>query len=115
MIVRKEEMEHEVRHEMRGGDGDILMTFALPVKYLEGKGRGFNLMRVNPGCSVGEHPHEGEMEIYYVISGELAGKDNGEDVVLRAGDVMLCQNGGSHGVKNLTDEPADVLAVILYV
>ena len=115
MIIRKENMEHYVRHEMRGGTGDMLMTTALPVEYLEGRGRGFNLMTVNKGCSVGEHTHEGEIEIYYVLSGELSGKDNGEEIVLHTGDVMLCQNGGSHTVINLKDEPAEVLAVILYV
>ena len=114
MIIKNSERVSDLRHELRGGKGDIKFTEVLPESMLAGKGRLFSVMTVEPGCSVGAHDHNGEAEIYFVLKGKLQGDDNGTPVVLEPGDVMYTGGGAYHSVENLENEPAEVLAVILF-
>ena len=88
MVIKNSAREVSLRHELRGGKGDIKFADVLPQEMLAGKGRLFSVMTVEPGCSVGAHDHNGEAEIYLVLKGTLQGDDNGTPVVLEPGDVM---------------------------
>ena len=49
--------------------------------------------------------HE-QAEMYYILEGELEGKENDQVVTLCAGDVMFTSFGDVHSVRNVTDKPA---------
>ena len=53
-----------------------------------------------PNSTIGYHKHEGNEEIYYIISGKgLMMVDNYEKEV-GPGDAIITQSGSSHGLKN---------------
>lgn len=49
------------------------------------------------GVSIGEHPHVGNEEIYYLQSGKGILTFDGKEYEMNAGDISLCSNGHSHG------------------
>ena len=112
MIRKNSEFKRETREKMRGGNGEIHISHLLAPDELLGHGRMYAELEFAPGCSIGEHPHENEAEIFYVLNGEITVTDNGEQRVLREGDVMVTSD-GAHSAANLTDKPAKLLALII--
>lgn len=115
MIRRYSELKRTQVEHMKDGNGVIKFTHILnnPDEML-GKGRLFAQLTVDPGCSIGQHTHEGDAEIFYVLSGEATTQENGQDVTLYAGDMAVCNDGESHFLANRTNEPLKLIALILY-
>ena len=107
MIRRKEECKTEYREKMRGGDGTAMVTSLIAgPEELNGKGRLFSRISLNPGSSIGYHVHEQDAELFYFL--------NGTDVNVRAGDVAICETGHGHGVTNTGEDVLEFVAVIVY-
>jgi len=66
-----------------------------------------------PGEEVGFHIHEGESEIYYVLSGKAIYDDNGEKVEIGAGDVTFTPSGTGHGIANIGKETLEFMALVV--
>lgn len=113
MIRRKDECRIEIREHMRGGDGQAVITNLCEKEELLGKSRLFATMRLEPGCSVGVHPHENEQEYFYIIKGNPVYQDDDKEIQLHEGDVTVCEDGHSHGIANRSDETAVILCSIL--
>ena len=113
MIKRNADMVREVRSRMRGGEGEVHVTNIFTQEELTGQCRFFALTVFPPGSSIGYHPHEGEEEIYYVLSGQGEVNDNGNVQVVGPGDAILTGGGASHSIVNTGTEPLEILAVIL--
>ena len=73
----------------------------------------FSHVTIDPGCSIGYHPHHHETEFYYILKGEGVFNDNGKEVVLHARDICATGYGESHGIENRTDEPLELIALIV--
>ena len=115
MIRKAEDCKKETRENMRGGDGVIEFThFLASDDELNGKGRLFSRITVNPGCSIGYHVHEKDSELFYFLSGNGIYSDNGEEREVKAGDVAICPAGSGHAVINRSDKPVELIAVIVY-
>lgn len=95
----------EVRKNMRGGDGEVTITSWLEDKDKPNNVRLAGLLTIPPGASIGFHKHEGEAEIFHIISGEGEYDDNGETVIVKAGYTAVCPSGSQHGIKNTGGEP----------
>jgi mannose-6-phosphate isomerase-like protein (cupin superfamily) len=113
MIKTPERMTREIKVQMRGGEGQVELLHLLEPADLTGKCRLVALLTLEQGCSIGNHVHGEEEEIYYIQSGEGVFTENGQETILKAGDVSLTGNGGSHGIRNDRPEPLVILAVIL--
>lgn len=113
MIRKKEDMRLQLRENICNGDGSIECLHLLEKEEMCGKARLCALMTLKPGDSIGLHPHGPDAEIYYILSGEMIGTDNGKEVVLHAGDAMFTANNETHSVKNVASEPAVLLAVVM--
>ncbi len=113
MIKRAEEMNRETKVNMRGGDGEVLMTTLIEKGEYKGAARLVATLTLEKGCSIGGHVHENEEEIFYVIEGTATYDDNGEIVTLYKGDSCLCLGSEAHSLKNDHDETLVVCAVIL--
>ena len=114
MIRKAADCKKVYNEKMRGGNGIVEITnFATPDE-LNNKGRLFANITLKPGCSIGYHVHENESELFYVMKGEAVYNDNGTEVPVSAGDVMICPAGTGHGVANNGTEDAELCAVILY-
>ena len=115
MIRRQKDQKSETKENMRGGDGSITLIELLTPDEMYGKGRLFSKVIIKPGCSAGFHPHEGEMEAYYIIKGVGEYDDNGEKVTVYAGDLTYTPDGEGHGIRNIDkNEDLEILALILY-
>jgi len=63
-----------------------------------------------PGAYTGYHRHEGNEEIYYIVSGKAEYIQDGEKVILGPGDATLVKSGGCHGIKNIGDGDLRILS-----
>ena len=114
MIRRKDEINTQVKPALFDGEGSVIMKRLLNgPEEMNNKGRVFNLLTINPGCSLGHHTHTGETETYYILSGSGVYHDDGVDIDVHPGDVCFCGDGQTHGIKAL-DEPMELIAMVLY-
>ncbi len=114
MIRRKNEYTVDIREEMRGGNGKVKIEHLWDEKNeLKGKTRLMAKITLEPGCGIGFHNHDDEEEIFYIIKGTAQAEDNGETVILNAGDTILTGNGAGHSIKCISDKAVEMTAVIV--
>ena len=65
------------------------------------------------GEEVEFHIHEGESESYYILSGKGLYNDNGELTEVAQGAVTYTPSGSGHGIKNISDENLEFIALII--
>jgi len=115
MVRRNNEKSVEVAEHRFGGDGYITVRSILNnAEEMHGKGRIFAHTTLLPGHSIGYHVHTGESETYYIYSGKAEFNDNGKITTVYTGDVTFTPPGEGHGIKNIGDEPLEIIALILY-
>ncbi len=57
-------------------------------------------LELEPGASIGCHLHGDNEEVYFIMSGNGVYCEDGEKHEVKAGDIMLCRMGHSHGLEN---------------
>ncbi len=114
MYRRKQDMETSARENARGGEGTIYFTEILKAEELAGQGRLFSRITLPVGTSMGMHTHEGEYEIYFILSGSALVSDGEQDVLLSEGEVSVCNDGEQHALSNAGAVPLELLATIVY-
>ena len=113
MIVKKEEYVSDIRKNLRDGDEKVEITNLIPKKYANEKCRLFAKITLKQNCSVGEHAHLNEFEVYYIISGKGIADDDGKVVTLLPDDGMYTGFGANHSIKNT--EPEDLVFIALFL
>jgi mannose-6-phosphate isomerase-like protein (cupin superfamily) len=111
-MVRKDYIE-EIVDGAFGGTGKAKMEYWLSDQE---KASHINMcctISLEPGATVGEHEHHGQTEIYRIISGLGLYNDNGTQVDIEKGDVLVCYSGQKHGLINTADMPLIFDAVII--
>ena len=115
MIKKNGEYEVSLKENIRGGDGTVKITGLLTKEELNEKGRLYGVIRLEPGCSIGYHIHEGESEIFHVLKGSALYNDNGTEVTISEGDTTVTKSGEGHSIKNPSDDTVcEVMALIVY-
>lgn len=112
MVVRKKQQMLQQRDNMRGGDGTIDIHHILSEEDLPQNSRLYARVVIKPGCSIGEHEHAGEAELFYVLSGMGMAVDGDQKREVGDGDTLVTAN-GSHAIKNVGSEDLELLAVII--
>ncbi|NMP36850.1 MAG: cupin domain-containing protein [Clostridiales bacterium] len=113
MVKKASDMKVTLREKMRGGDGSAVMKAMLDEGEYNGRARLFSTITLEPGSSIGEHVHDNEEEIFYVIEGIAVYNDDGKDVVMNKGDCCICLGGQKHSLANRGSETLTVVAIIL--
>jgi mannose-6-phosphate isomerase-like protein (cupin superfamily) len=113
MIKRMGDMEKEVRERMRGGTGSVEFLHIFLKEELKGKVRLLARLRLRTGCSIGTHTHEGEEEVFYILSGTGLVTEHGVTSTVGPGDAVLTGGGESHSIENQGTEPLEFIATIL--
>lgn len=113
VIKKAKDMTNEVKVNMRGGDGEVTVTNAFEKGEYKGKSRLVGTLTLEKGCSIGEHVHENEEEVFIILQGTATYNDNGKTVKLQKGDACLCLGSQKHSLRNDCDETLVVAAVIL--
>jgi mannose-6-phosphate isomerase-like protein (cupin superfamily) len=113
MIRKSRDMEREVRERMRDGTGAVEIVHVFRSRELKGKTRLFARLRLAAGSSIGFHQHEGEEEIFYILSGRGMVSEGGPATPVEPGDSVLTGAGAGHSIANAGPDPLELLAVIL--
>lgn len=113
MIRKLNEMEQEVRHEMRGGKGDVTFLHAFKSNEITAPCRVCATLILEPGCSIGTHQHDGEDEVYYILSGTGKLSDGNQETIVTTGDAVLTGNGESHSIENIGNDTLKIFAVVV--
>ena len=118
MIRHAKDMEIEEISNMLGGrkfcNGYVVLTPA----EMQGARAFFGRAIMPPGGSFGFHEQncrpEGDMEVYYILSGKAMAYEEDHVEELGPGDVFLCPNGLWNGLKNHGDEDLWFLSILLH-
>lgn len=113
MFISGNEMHSEKRENMRGGVGLVDLLHIVPKEHLPANTRLFSFVTLEKGCGIGKHEHNGESEIYYVLSGEGEIDDNGTPRRFAKGDCAVCRSGEYHAVACTGDKPLKFIATII--
>ena len=114
MVKNFEDFKTELRENMRGGDGTVVVTSFVSAEELNDKGRLFGKITLKPGCGIGFHVHETDSELFYIVKGTAVYDDNGVKTTVSAGNVTLTPAGTGHAIKNEGDEDVELVALIVY-
>jgi len=113
MIHYQKNMPQSMEHEPAGGKGDMTFRTLFAPEDLAGKTGMFAAVTLPAGNTIGEHLHDSDCEVYYILSGEGVMIEDGKRYPVQAGDVEFCPQGHSHGLDNLSAEPVTFLAMQL--
>ena len=106
-------MEREIREGMRGGSGAVEILHVFRQDELGGGARLFARLRLPKGSSIGHHVHDGEEEVFYILSGRGLVTEDAVATAVGPGDAVLTGGGAGHAIECRGDEPLELMAVIL--
>ncbi len=112
MVIRKNDMEIVNKEKMRGGEGTIKLTM-LEKKENMKHCRLMSSIVIPAGAGIGEHQHDAETEYYIILKGSAIVVDDGKDVRVGPGDVVVTGNSASHSIRNDGATDMEMMAVIL--
>ena len=113
MIIKSIDLPGEYRENMRGGEGTVQISHAAAKDMLPPGLRLLAQLTLPPGASIGEHVHENETELFYVLQGNGEMLDEGVWTPLSPGDATSTGGGQSHALRNNGDVPFVVMATII--
>ena len=113
MYKKSSEIKPDIRSNVRGGSGDVAFRHLFTKDELGGRIDLLAEITLEPGQSIGLHPHETNGEAYYICQGCVTVTEDDESRVLSVGDAEFCADGHSHSIRNHTDKIAKFLAVIV--
>lgn len=113
MIRKRHQMLIERREKMRGGPGYINVHHIFHKDEIKAKTRLCAILTIPPGSGIGLHQHEGEDELFFVLSGSGTIDDGSTQSTVETGDAILTGNGASHSVLNTGKVNLEILAVIM--
>ena len=113
MFQMKDEMATAVKHNIRGGDGSPSFRYLFSAEQLGSRAEMMAVITLQPGESVGVHPHDENAEVYCILEGATTVTEDGAARELHVGDAEFCADGHTHSIRNHTDAVTRFLAVIL--
>lgn len=114
MIRKQSDFSVTLSTNHKGGKGTIRVLNFLEEEEMRGAGRVFGISIIPAGCSIGQHSHVGDYEVYYILQGKALANDNGTECILEPGDMMWCKEGNFHSIENIGDCDLVYTATILY-
>lgn len=113
MIKHPSEMGTRIVEGVRGGNGKVSFLDLMTADESLGKFRVCSIVTLEKGCSIGEHTHDPDAEIYIIISGKAIVNDNGTIATVTAGDVIYTGGGAFHSISNEEDEAVKLFAIVI--
>jgi len=113
MVTKSIDLPAEQRVNMRGGSGTVQISHAAAKGTLPPGLRLYAKLTLPPGAGIGEHAHEQETELFYVLQGQGEMLDGGVWTPLSPGDATSTGGGQSHALRNTGDGPFVVMATIV--
>jgi len=98
-------MAHEVVEECHHGEGRLDLHVVMAGGDSDAGVLFMHDDVLEPGATIGEHPHEGMEEVYFVVDGSGTLVVDGQEYPMGSGDVSICRSGHTHGLRNGPDTP----------
>lgn len=96
-----------------GGQGQVHMEHILDEQLYQNQVPLYAKITLKPGCSLGYHPHNGNSETYFILSGTGLYNNNGIVEPIAPGDTTFTPDGESHGMENTGKEDLVFMALIV--
>ena len=113
MIVERKSMTPETKTAMRGGPGSLIMTDLTGGKGPCRNSRLIAEVVIPPGAGIGHHDHQTETEYYIMLEGTAMVNDDGKDLTVGPGDVVITGDGAAHSITNRGTDTVKMIAVII--
>ncbi len=113
MICRKNEQGIREIEKLRDGNGMVQFRDMFTAQEFGDRVTVCAATTLQPGCSIGVHPHTENGELYCVLEGQAVVTEDGKEYVLEVGDAEFCADGHTHGIENRTEKPLVFLALIV--
>ena len=113
MIKKSFEQHKEIRENMRGGTGEVIIRHYFKKEEINAPCRLCAQLTLAPGASIGPHEHINEDEIFIIQQGKGTATVNGKEIQIEAGDSILTGKGATHSIKNSGTEKLLITAVII--
>lgn len=110
MVRKIEDMRDFPVKNLCEGEGQAIFTSLFERGTLP---KTFTKITLEPGNSCGEHVHDTDGEIYFMLEGELVFIEDGVEYVVHPGECEYCADGHSHGAINRSDKPGSYLAIMI--
>ena len=111
MLRKRSEMSQKTFAACHGGEGDVLAHLVLSKTDSR---QGVQWMHddiLPPGVSIGEHRHDNNEEIYFVVEGHGTMILDGANFPIGPGDVSVVHPGHTHGLLNSDKEPMRLIVI----
>ena len=96
-----------------GGAGYILKEALITEAQMGEHCTMFHNVTIPVACELGYHEHHGNTEAYYMLTGKGLYTDDDKQYEIEAGDVVFCEEGHGHGLKNTGDVDISFVALVL--
>ncbi|MFA6075080.1 MAG: cupin domain-containing protein [Negativicutes bacterium] len=113
MLKRKKDLPVNIVPNARGGTGEISIQPLLENDELQTGAKAFGKITLPVGSSIGYHQHVGDIEAYYILSGEATVKDDDLTYNVTAGDIIFTGDGHSHSIANNGAVEVEFIGLIL--
>lgn len=113
MLNRANDQKMDTIVHLRDGDGEVIRQTLIAPEDSCGKFKMCAKLTLEPGCSIGAHEHMPDAEFCWLLEGELVIQDGGEEKNVHPGDAWMCGDGASHYTKNVSNQPATFLAIVV--
>jgi len=113
MIIKSNDRVASERANLKGGLGSLVFSDLTTQESKPAKLRLCSEMLIKPGCSIGEHKHIAETEIYYCLAGKGQVMDDGRFVDFTVGDNAITDGIAPHSIINNSSEDLRIIAFIV--
>jgi mannose-6-phosphate isomerase-like protein (cupin superfamily) len=111
MFRKCTEMKSEVYAKCHGGQGDLTCRHVLHKADSEMGTQYMHDDILPPGVSIGEHRHDGDEEIYFLVEGSGTMILDGQEHPMGPGDVSVVKSGHTHGLINTGKTPMRLIVI----
>lgn len=112
MVIKNKEMETQIRHNLKDGQGEIHFLNYANCSELKNC-RLLSEMTIPVNASIGRHTHIGETEYYIIHDGKGIVVDNGVETVVEKGDLVITNDNETHEIRNAGAIPLKITAIII--
>ena len=100
------DMKNEVIHE---GKGMCMHATVFEEKEIEAPVRFINYTIIPPAGSFGLHAHGNDNEFYVLLEGEGVYQQDGQEIKVKKGDIMMNAPYSEHGIYNTGEKNMELL------
>lgn len=92
---------------LNGGEGTVF------AKVIPGETGSVMFAVIPPGCSIGAHTHEQDMDFNFIVTGTGTALCDGAEEPLASGTCHFCPRGSRHSIRNTGDTDMHIYIAVV--